>query len=74
LISGFGNQGVTGPAPIQNLLLSNPLVSTVLFPAPLATLLSLFGGTFPPGVVSGLLSGVGNSGTLIAGAFNLGPR
>ena len=33
-----------------------------------------FGGTFPPGVVSGLVSGVGNSATIISGAFNLGPR
>jgi hypothetical protein len=74
LISGFGNQGVTGFVPLSNLLLSNPLVSTVIFPAPLVTLLGLFGGTLPPGVVSGLISGAGNTGTLISGAFNLGPR
>ena len=74
MISGFGNQGGTGPVPLENLLLSNPLVSTVLFPAPVVDLLALFGPTLPPGVVSGLISGAGNSATLTSGVFNLGPR
>jgi hypothetical protein len=76
LISGFGNQGVTGPVPLSNLLLSNPIVSTVLFPPEVVLLLQVLGfnGTLPPGVVSGLISGGGNTGTLISGLFNLGPR
>jgi hypothetical protein len=28
----------------------------------------------PTGLVSGLISGAGNTGTLISGLFNLGPR
>jgi hypothetical protein len=54
------------------------LTSGLITPAQfqlLSDLANLLGpGTLPPGMVSGLISGGGNTGTLISGLFNLGPR
>jgi hypothetical protein len=54
--------------------LTNGLITPAEFQL-LSNVLNVLGpGTLAPGVVSGLISGAGNSGTIVSGLFNLGPK